>query len=77
LNLPNNKQAVLVLIQSSCFKLFKLDTDKLSLYTNWFGRNVFTVLIKVIPYQFYAFLAIATAPILIILGKDYGTMKQA
>ena len=40
-------------------------------------ENAFTVLINVIPYQFYAFLALATVPILIILGKDYGPMKQA
>jgi Na+/H+ antiporter NhaC len=37
-------------------------------------ENAFAVLIKVIPYQFYAFLALATVPILIILGKDYGPM---
>lgn len=40
-------------------------------------ENAFSVLIKVIPYQFYAFLALATVPILIILGKDYGPMKSA
>lgn len=40
-------------------------------------ENAFTVLINVIPYQFYAFLALATVPILIILGKDYGPMKHA
>lgn len=37
-------------------------------------ENAFSVLIKVIPYQFYAFLALATVPILIILGRDYGPM---
>jgi len=37
-------------------------------------ENAFSVLIKVIPYQFYAFLALATVPILILLGKDYGPM---
>jgi Na+/H+ antiporter NhaC len=37
-------------------------------------ENAFSVLIKVIPFQFYAFLALATVPILIILGKEYGPM---
>ncbi|NRA62616.1 MAG: sodium:proton exchanger [Psychrobium sp.] len=40
-------------------------------------ENSFTVLIKVIPYQFYAFLALATVPILIFIGKDYGPMKRS
>lgn len=40
-------------------------------------ENAFSVLIKVIPYQFYAFLALATVPILIILGKDYGPMQRS
>jgi Na+/H+ antiporter NhaC len=40
-------------------------------------ENAFSVLIKVIPYQFYAFLALATVPILIILGKDYGPMLDS
>jgi Na+/H+ antiporter NhaC len=40
-------------------------------------ENAFSVLIKVIPYQFYAFLALATVPILIILGKDYGPMLSS
>ncbi len=40
-------------------------------------ENSFAVLIKVIPYQFYAFLALATVPIIIFLGKDYGPMKKA
>jgi len=40
-------------------------------------ENAFTVLIKVIPYQFYAFLALATVPILIFLGKEYGPMRHA
>lgn len=35
----------------------------------------FTVLLKVIPYQFYAFLALLTIPIIIFTGKDYGPMK--
>lgn len=37
----------------------------------------FTVLIKVIPYQFYAFLALATVPIVVFMKKDYGPMKVA
>ncbi|MFT5450759.1 MAG: Na+/H+ antiporter NhaC [Enterobacterales bacterium] len=40
-------------------------------------ENSFAVLIKVIPYQFYAFLALATVPILIFIGKEYGPMKTA
>ncbi|MBL4572290.1 MAG: sodium:proton exchanger [Gammaproteobacteria bacterium] len=40
-------------------------------------EDSFAVLIKVIPYQFYAFLALATVPIIIFLGKDYGPMKRA
>jgi Na+/H+ antiporter NhaC len=40
-------------------------------------ENAFSVLIKVIPYQFYAFLALATVPIVIILGRDYGPMKSS
>ena len=40
-------------------------------------ENAFSVLINVIPYQFYAFLALATVPIVIILGKDYGPMKRS
>ncbi|MDA0681432.1 MAG: sodium:proton exchanger [Proteobacteria bacterium] len=39
-------------------------------------ENEFTVLIKVIPYQFYAFLALLTVPIVIYTGKDYGPMKR-
>jgi Na+/H+ antiporter NhaC len=38
-------------------------------------ENEFVVLVKVIPYQFYAFLALATVPIIIFTGKDYGPMK--
>lgn len=41
------------------------------------SENSFTVLIKVIPYQFYAFLALATVPIIIFMKKDYGPMRQA
>jgi len=39
-------------------------------------ENAFTVLLKVIPYQFYAFLALATVPIIIFTGRDYGPMKR-
>ncbi len=39
-------------------------------------ENEFTVLLKVIPYQFYAFLALSTVPIIIFTGKDYGPMKR-
>jgi Na+/H+ antiporter NhaC len=39
-------------------------------------ENEFTVLIKVIPYQFYAFLALLTVPIVVMTGKDYGPMKR-
>jgi len=40
-------------------------------------ENAFAVLIKVIPYQFYAFLALATVPIIIFIGKEYGSMRKA
>jgi len=40
-------------------------------------ENAFSVLINVIPYQFYAFLALATVPIIIFLGKEYGPMRRA
>lgn len=40
------------------------------------AENEFTVLIKVIPYNFYAFLALLTVPIVIYTGKDYGPMKR-
>ena len=39
-------------------------------------ENEFSVLIKVIPYQFYAFLALLTVPIVVMTGKDYGPMKR-
>ena len=39
-------------------------------------ENEFSVLINVIPYQFYAFLALATIPIVIYTGKDYGPMRR-
>ena len=40
------------------------------------AENEFTVLIKVIPYNFYAFLALLTVPIVIYTGRDYGPMKK-
>ena len=40
-------------------------------------ENAFTVLLKVFPYQFYAFLALATVPIIIYFGKDFGPMRKA
>ena len=39
-------------------------------------EDAFTVLINVIPYQFYAFLALATVPIIIFTGKEYGPMAR-
>ena len=39
-------------------------------------ENSFTVLINVIPYQFYAFLALCTVPILIFTGREYGPMRR-
>ena len=41
------------------------------------SENEFTVLVKVIPYQFYAFLALLTVPIVVMTGKDYGPMLRA
>ena len=41
------------------------------------NEESFTILIKVIPYQFYAFLALATVPIVVFMKKDYGPMKVA
>lgn len=38
--------------------------------------NAFTVLLNVIPYNFYAFLALLTVPIVIWAGKDYGPMRR-
>ena len=38
-------------------------------------ENAFAVLLNVFPYQFYAFLALATVPIIIYIGKEYGPMK--
>jgi Na+/H+ antiporter NhaC len=40
-------------------------------------EDAFTVLLKVFPYQFYAFLALATVPIVIYIGKDFGPMRTA
>jgi Na+/H+ antiporter NhaC len=40
-------------------------------------EDAFAVLLKVFPYQFYAFLALATVPIVIFSGKDFGPMRQA
>jgi Na+/H+ antiporter NhaC len=40
-------------------------------------EDAFTVLLKVFPYQFYAFLALATVPIVIFIGKDFGPMRIA
>lgn len=39
-------------------------------------ENAFSVLVKVIPYQFYAFLALLTVPIVIMSGRDYGPMRR-
>ena len=38
--------------------------------------NAFSVLISVIPYNFYAFLALLTVPFVVMTGKDYGPMKR-
>lgn len=38
--------------------------------------NAFTVLVSVIPYQFYAFLALLTVPFIIFTGRDYGPMRR-
>ena len=38
--------------------------------------NAFEVLLAVIPYQFYAFLALLTVPFIILTQKDYGPMRQ-
>jgi Na+/H+ antiporter NhaC len=38
-------------------------------------ENAFSVLINVIPYQFYAFLALAAVPILVLSGKEFGPMR--
>jgi Na+/H+ antiporter NhaC len=38
-------------------------------------ENAFSVLINVIPYQFYAFLALAAVPILVLSGREFGPMR--
>lgn len=38
--------------------------------------DAFTVLLQVIPYNFYAFLALLTVPIVIWTGRDYGPMQR-
>ena len=40
-------------------------------------ENAFTVLVNVIPYQFYAFLALMSVPIVIMSGRDFGPMLTA
>lgn len=40
-------------------------------------EDAFSVLLKVFPYQFYAFLALATVPMVIFIGKDFGPMRTA
>ena len=39
-------------------------------------ENSFSVLLNVLPYQFYAILALLTVPIMVLTGKDYGPMKR-
>ena len=39
-------------------------------------ENEFGVLVSVIPYQFYAFLALLTVPMIVLSGKDYGPMLR-
>jgi len=40
-------------------------------------ENAFSVLVKVIPYQFYAFLALLSVPIVVLSKRDYGPMLTA
>ena len=40
-------------------------------------ENSFAVLIKVIPYQFYAFLALLSVPIVVFSGREFGPMLRA
>jgi Na+/H+ antiporter NhaC len=40
-------------------------------------ENAFSVLVKVIPYQFYAFLALLSVPIVVMSRRDYGPMLAA
>lgn len=39
-------------------------------------ENAFSVLLNVLPYQFYAFLALLTVPIVIWTRRDYGPMRR-
>lgn len=39
-------------------------------------ENAFSVLLNVFPYQFYAFLALLTVPIVILTRRDYGPMRR-
>lgn len=39
-------------------------------------ENAFSVLLNVLPYQFYAFLALLTVPIVIWTKRDYGPMRR-
>ena len=39
-------------------------------------ENAFSVLLNVFPYQFYAFLALLTVPIVIWTRRDYGPMRR-
>jgi Na+/H+ antiporter NhaC len=40
-------------------------------------ENSFAVLVQVIPYQFYAFLALLSVPIVVLSRKDFGPMLAA
>jgi Na+/H+ antiporter NhaC len=40
-------------------------------------ENAFAVLVKVIPFQFYAFLALLSVPIVVLSKRDYGPMLTA
>lgn len=40
-------------------------------------ENAFSVLVKVIPFQFYAFLALLSVPIVVLSRRDYGPMLTA
>lgn len=39
--------------------------------------NAFTVLLEVIPYNFYAFLALATIPVVVLSRREFGPMRRA
>ena len=45
--------------------------------TTGIEANAFTVLVEVIPYNFYAFLALVTVPIVVLSGRDFGPMRRA